>query len=345
MSSTFTVGKLAAAVPIADGQAYYILFEQTYESNVSPRTPRWSCIYFGTVAGALRQIFGRASSAEGGMLRNRADNLTPESYVASWVKQLAAPVGYCTHGVQLCRGKSFYAPINDENADAARATLEAHDRPDLARKLDELASVELDVYRDAKLLAALVEDGGVSPWRLITGPGRALRIPSERLGYRPPPARNAEVTTPAFRSVDGEHVLMQRSDGTWYQAGWQGRVVANYIADLWELELTEPGAYRRRIQAYRAAVAGAPKIPQARVVVNLAVPLEDWQSRTVFDVRENIATVATPNGFEFEVALDDRESVWQACRLPQACTTWVIPDDLKLPRGPAAQEQLLPFEA
>ena len=57
MGSTITVGKHAAAFRAADGLVYYALYEKTYESNVSPKTPRWSCVHFGTLDSAIKRIF------------------------------------------------------------------------------------------------------------------------------------------------------------------------------------------------------------------------------------------------------------------------------------------------
>ena len=77
MGSTVTTGRLAAAIRAQSGATIYCLYEQTYEKNCFPHTPRWSAIYIGHSRGALRNVFGYASMSQGRTLKNRSCRMTP----------------------------------------------------------------------------------------------------------------------------------------------------------------------------------------------------------------------------------------------------------------------------
>ena len=94
MGATVSTGKLAAAFATAAGKIIYVLFEQTYEKNCHPHRPEWSCTFIGSIEMAMKWIFLSASSCEGGMLQNRSGQITPEGYIAGWLKELASPVEF-----------------------------------------------------------------------------------------------------------------------------------------------------------------------------------------------------------------------------------------------------------
>ena len=108
MGATVTCRKLAAAFACADG-VFYALFEQTYEKNCYPHTPGWSCVHFGNIDHALRTIFRHASSCEGGMLQSRSGCITPEGYIAGWMKEMASPMRMPDCRIDLHVSDSIYA--------------------------------------------------------------------------------------------------------------------------------------------------------------------------------------------------------------------------------------------
>ena len=91
MGATVTVGKRVAAYRDAAGQPIYILSENTYEKNVYPHTPRWNVIGFGRLDAMLDRIFVYASYACGGLLQGRGGAIDPTTYVAGWLREMAAP--------------------------------------------------------------------------------------------------------------------------------------------------------------------------------------------------------------------------------------------------------------
>ena len=46
MGNTISTGKLIGAFNGTNGEAVYVMFEQTCESNVYPRRPKWNCLLY-----------------------------------------------------------------------------------------------------------------------------------------------------------------------------------------------------------------------------------------------------------------------------------------------------------
>ena len=107
MGSTITTRRVAAGVRTLPGRTLFVLFEESYSSNVTPHTPEWCCVGLGYLPAVMRHIFGLASSCEGGMLRRRDGRLTPEGYIATWLEQLANPLILHRTAVRIDAGDSF----------------------------------------------------------------------------------------------------------------------------------------------------------------------------------------------------------------------------------------------
>lgn len=90
MSSTYVVGKQAAACADENGVLFYLLSEQSYESNVHSRIPHWSARFFGRYEDCIARVIRWSSDIEGGMLRGEAKTST--AYIKQWRERLAAPV-------------------------------------------------------------------------------------------------------------------------------------------------------------------------------------------------------------------------------------------------------------
>ena len=62
MGNTISTGKLIGAFNGTNGEAVYVMFEQTCESNVYPRRPKWNAQMIGCIQSVMRRIFLSASS-------------------------------------------------------------------------------------------------------------------------------------------------------------------------------------------------------------------------------------------------------------------------------------------
>lgn len=324
MGATVTTGKLAAAFKAASG-IVYVLFEETYEKNCHPHTPDWSCVCIGTLAGVMARIFSYASSCEGGSLQNRNGHITPEGYIAGWLKELANPVEMPDWKITLSVGEGFCSPIPPSKLEAVTSALAALGRSSLSADLAAGKRVPLTLHAEVDIFLALYgREGeiGLSPWRVISS--TPLRQPrNQSLGYNPTPAKKIEITTPATMKIDGDNRLLQRENGTWYCAGWEYSIVGRYIQGLWETELAEPGSYRARIKAYREAIENGQKIPDnTKVVVDLTVPMDEYQLSRAKELIP-VATVATATSLE--VAVTAVKDLFKLTSLDADAATWIIP--------------------
>jgi hypothetical protein len=324
MSATVTCKKLAAAFKAASEEVFYTLFESTYETNVHPHTPDWSCIYFGDLKGAIRGIFFHASECEGGMLQNRSGRLTPEGYIAGWLKELNTPARMPDYSIrlQVKTHDPSYRSIPKEHLDAVCEVLTKHGSVEDANNLCNSGETTFSLHNDAAVLSKLVTT--IAPWRII----ESYRVPEHHprdpaLGYSPRKAVVFDVTRPAAMKVDDDNRLIQSRDGSWYCAGWQYSIVGHYVRSLWEHELEEPGSFRKRIESFREALAHAPPIPPGtKVVVDESVSLDKYQRQLCARIAATYPTHKTPAGYE---VVPTKDNLYDICHLDEKCATWILP--------------------
>lgn len=333
MGATVTTGKLAAAFATAAGKIIYVLFEQTYEKNCHPHRPEWSCTFIGSIEMAMKWIFLSASSCESGMLQNRSGQITPEGYIAGWLKELASPVEFQDRTIELKIGDGFYSTVPAESSVGICDHLTALGRQDIAVALKAGHAVPLSLHADAELIAQLYGSCYMRPWRIIRSQAPVHGLRNTSLGYAPTQAPSAKFNPPAFLKADQYNRLIQRENGTWYCGGWEYSIVGHFVCRLWEEELRAPGCYRARIKVYRDAVACAPEIPEGmKVLVDLSVPLESvYQREWLAKLPNEVALTRTEKGYEIPVA-KTREILEKLVRIPEKCSSWVLPKPLAAPR-------------
>lgn len=329
MGATVTTAKRAAAFKASNGQTYFVLFEESFEKNVFPHTPRWNCHLIGLLEHAMERIFLGAASCESGMLQNRNGTITPEGYIGAWLKELAAPALFDDMTLDLYLGSDFYSPVSKGALETVRDELEALGRGDIVIALEQGQRVPISLHADTQVVMALYgSQASMSPWRVIRPrdvPGGEVRFPE--LGYAPTAAKSFEVVVPAFLKVDGENRLIQLGDGTWICGGWEYSAVQNHIRNLWEVEMREPGSYRTRIKSYRDAIKAAPLIPDGmKIVVDETIPVESSYERTCMqDFANGYSATRTATGYQVAVERDE-EFLYRATNLPSKNTKWVSPD-------------------
>jgi hypothetical protein len=322
MSATVTTGKRAAAFVAPSGKTIFVLFEQTYEKNVIPHTPSWSCVGIGDLEASMKKIFMHASACEGESLQNRSGHITPEGYIRGWLNELAAPVEFPDRLVSLRFGRS----IPEEKVDFVKKTLAEMGRSDLLDPLVAGEAVHVSAINEVHVITALYGPRKIAAWHIFDAGG----VPySDRrhpeLGYAPAPARSFDLDATSFLRVGEEERLMQRTDGSWYCAGWAYRIVGDFVEDLWKAELDKPGSYFKRIRAYRAAVRNAPVLPlaDAKVRVDTRVVLENaYEQRAVKEFGNKHPVTQSATGFEIRPTV---ELLYQVTNLPVECTTWIVP--------------------
>lgn len=172
MSSTYVSDYYAAALRRTSGYAY-VMFCETCESNVFPRTPHWSAHHVGTLPEVLSRNVEYVDCCEGGMTKGaRGQPIRPETFVRRSEEALAM-ANVITGNLTLEFGKSLYSiPLEtlakfDEAAQRAGITIEC------ARECEQYGSKcayrTLDVGdpTTVDVLLEFLRDADLPPWRIF----------------------------------------------------------------------------------------------------------------------------------------------------------------------------------
>lgn len=341
MSSTISTAKRVAAFQSLQGNTMYVLFEETYESNVSPKTPRWSCVAFGDAAAAMDRVFKSASACEGGMLRYRGGGVLPENYIAGWMRELANPVDMADCTVELSVSGSFYSTWSEdsfaEKKDALR-TIEG--MGSIIARLEAKERVKLSLFENAELLADLVNNHQVSQWRLFNiHSTNTLSVFGNALAFSPTPVKAPVPAVPEAKRLDENNYLLRAEDGSWYVAGWAYSIVGQYIVnEVLPAEMKAPGCYKQMIKAMRQKLEDAPKLEQDMTVTISKVVLDrnPWWLKQVKEFFDPHVTSSGDAIIPVPFPFGGEPNEWYALsRLDKDDATWTV-------GLPAAVEQAAP---
>ena len=274
MSSTYSLNKHATALLDRHaGTIFYILSEETTESNVHPRIGHWSTFFMGSAQECMKRVIDTSESCEGGMLTGPGGrHIKPESYIRQWRNALEAPTSMEDRVISVHFGDGFY-------------DLPAKTRPTLERlasahgvKLDSSGVWEL-VSCDPGVLQLLTSftqearcDGGYI-WRIfrsapIHGPVRT------DLGYKVESNSKVEglgdfrvLKLPMqLESSDQSHLLV--ANGEVVATGWSYSTVGEYIRRFACMhEVNVPGSAEASIRAFRKVLASASPVPKSMTVL------------------------------------------------------------------------------
>jgi len=325
MGSTITTNRTAAAFKSPGGPTIWCLFEKTYEQNVHPHNPRWSCIYIGEIDGALKNIFAYASNCEGGMLRDRRGGILPENYIKRWLAEMAAPVNMPDVSITLRKEDHLHATIPSGRWNDVKERLSQIDRQDIVAGVEAGQAMSVSLHKDSELVCAIY--GVVAPWRVMKAmpSGWAPEkesVRDEKLGYSPRTVPMRHVEVPRMRRIDAENTLVEK-DGVWRNEGWAYRIVGSYVEKLWEEELRAPGSYPRLIREYRQAVMNAPVVlPGAEAVVDLRGCTQAERERSL-EIAQKLGGQIT----ETEAVIPWTEQNGDKMAYLPAATIWRVPDE------------------
>ena len=324
MGATVTCGVLAGAFAHSTGQTFYVLFENTYETNCYPHTPSWSCVHFGPLEATLRYIFRCASVCEGGCLKGTHGHITPETYIDRWMKALAAPHEMPDTSLTLFSNASWRTPIPVENLDKLCEQMSDLGYGEHATTTRQGTHISLSLHADAPLIAALYAPYHIAPWRVIDSYLRPTNHPpAPALAYKP---EKGDIKPPKIEAVaiQSDYRLLKRDGADWYCAGPAYNAVATYVTGLWLIELNHPGCYRRLIQAYRRSIAVAPEASEPIIVRVDVAALPDrhgYFQQRIAKLKTRTSTRETDGGLEIDFSAD---LAWELASLPPEQTTWIL---------------------
>lgn len=287
MGSTISVAKNASFIEDAKGERYFLLSEQTYESNMFPQDPRWGAIYFGPVLRCLEKVVEWSAACEGGSIRGPKGSITPTAYIKQWRDAMAAPTQLIQARVQIPFGTSHYeVPLSHRPR-----VLEILARHSIAAAEDGPVVIDMAA---AGALAAAHEitttkfsrshfEGLISPWKLFRHLD-CYSLPHPEKGLQRPPAVKADLSgVQVFNFPPVEEGGYQPSDATLilrdgrlHTGGMEG-FIREVIAPG---ETARPGSAEPTIRAFRALLKAAQPLPEnTAFMVDRGCPLEDETDR------------------------------------------------------------------
>lgn len=307
MGATVSTDKLVAAFTATSGKTMYALFEETYLSNCLPRQPHWSCYMIGELPAVLRHIFRVASNCEAGIIKGKGNReITPEGYIAGWLKELANPAEMADRKFELYSTNNYMAPLPTDTFAWAKHAMATVGREADAEKLEKGEHLIVSLYDDAELLAAVYDGIHFGANRIIKSVKpvqQAQRIPA--LGYAPAKSKVVTMTVPSFVRVRGiQHYRAMLDDCGHWRGNPSRSFMNSFLCNLWKDELLEPQTYRAKIRAYREALRRAPEMPvDAKLIVDTSAVTDDLDQSVLDWVLAN--TTHAVQGSEIHIELPE----------------------------------------
>lgn len=320
MSSTWVSGvRAAACVDDETGEVFYLLSEETCESNVFPRRPHWSPRFFGTASSCMAAIVRWSSGCEGGGVKaGNGREFSPSGFISKWREAMSEPVRLEKRAVRAKFGSGFYE-IKPALRDKVAATMVRY-----GHSLDDSGSLVVDMAapKALALLEELLEVGreeGLYPWRLWSV-GSVSAEPVPGLGIPRSSIRTASVTgVRAWRVKTGQgedDFIVQYLGEKAKLVGWHHCLIQDYICRVVVREEVKcPGIAEAQIRAFRKFVESVP-YASADLKIDLHLPKDtEVSSFQVREFGELCEKLGVPNTGKLSTTLGAIE---------EACSTWSL---------------------
>ena len=259
MSSTIVTDKCVAAFR-SNTEIIYLLFIETYDSNVFPQTPRWNCCAIGSYDEVLLYIHLIMSSCEGGTTKYRRGNIKPENLLKSWQKLFQAPVHMPDVSITLDMTAQLKTDYGRTEVEKVCTSLTARGLPEMSDTVRQ-QPLQLWLHKDvAAVMAIYGVNGALSPWRAVrrddayTLPIRELSPAREKLFVGWP---SLEVLKVEDRQYN-DFVLVKAEDGRWRSVQAVCSAVQHFISQYgYQMELRSAGSSVQHITRFRDQVTAA----------------------------------------------------------------------------------------
>jgi hypothetical protein len=334
MGATVITGKRASAFHKADGELVYVLFERTYEKNVTPHSDHWSAVSFGSPEAVLRRIFSHAGACCGGMLQSRSGDIKPENFIEAWKRELAHPVPIANTQITLKISKSFSAAIPAEKAEAVRLAMI---RMGFEKQFEEIekGGLIVSLHADADLLLALYGEGQLlSPWRIFDA-GDCRTVPFDV--PIPKAAKDPLAEMPQVRclAVDSSNRLVSTGADSWRESGWAYSALQHFVTDVaYVRELEFPGFAAKAIPIVRDVLRDPEPVPgETRITVRRDASEGVWHRQSADRLAQLLCLVAegaqAPEEFSFQFSQlsgeNERDLKYKLCSLDASQVHWDVP--------------------
>lgn len=254
MSSTIVIDIRVHAFERDTQTTIYVVYENTYESNVYPHTPRWGCSVVGTYEQVMAWAVLSAYYCDDGGLRGPRGSITPSYYLGKLLTAMQQPLRQLPVEVELTYGENFSSLFGPSKIDFARAVFVKHNREQdfnsiVSGKPLLLNFQELDLLLD--LFSFNPEFGNLSAWRLFssihdhTGPAPELALSEKGKSQKPLSNWSLE------KATDNQY-LLKVENGPWRILRSSTVVREFFTTELLAQILIEPGAYKRVLKDFNS---------------------------------------------------------------------------------------------
>jgi hypothetical protein len=341
MGATVTCGKLVSGFKRFNGTIVYCLYEQMFEKNVYPHTPRWSAVAMGSYADVMKFVFSGAACCEGGMLQTTRGQTAPETYLEGWKRAFNQPVDLPDCTIRLKISDAWSGALVRSEWPQVKDILHKLGRDDLATELDEGREVELSLHSDAEALAAIYGiNSPLGPWRILQRGDTSSNVNKDLV----PEPVIGKVKMPSYRlymlSAKENELLQSVDGGPWQVVGWAYSAVADFVRHVaYPAEMACTGSAKAMIAAYRKMTQGTPMAPKDTLLTVTISPegVEKWK----IDAARRLAVAlgraeeGGPYRESFMVSLEEMETsdpergkhiVYHAAHLDAKQATWRVPE-------------------
>lgn len=265
MGATVTTGKAVFGFNAKNNEVIYVLAEEAYEKNCYPHTPHWGVFAIGNYAEVMTRVFGRASSAEGGALTNRSNDLTPETYLRGW--NLAFNKAEYFHDreitLQILDKGSWRSGICSESVGDLVHTLKELNRMDIWEKLiSDDDRVQMSLHDNIDVIRSIFGvDGFEQPWKILDYHGHKTGLVDVGLI---PAKRNGEVMPeqmPRLVKIKTTHTeyLVELHGDRYVNPRWHYSVIGDYVRNqAYTCEMLQTGLGIKNISLLREVLDSEP---------------------------------------------------------------------------------------
>lgn len=305
MSRTHITGQLGACLRDGSGTPWFLLAEESFESNLSSRTPHWCALSFGRYEQVMSRILRASTSVEGGSLCGAFK--TPSAYIRGWRRHLASP-RVMTPFLVTANVGTYLHDIPPAALPEISRSLAAHGLPPLS---EDCKRIDLDLSDDRTLpVFADITSGRIPEvyvWRFFHSVHGLLHAPSS------PGIQVVEATVVELNDVEvytlgpqypghgcDEHTHVLRVEDRWKVSGWAYSTVGDFIQSVaMPREIARPGIAEALIKRFRVLLKNPIPMPGGTVI---RIPLPDasvsanaWRLRVFKDFAKALDQENAPN--------------------------------------------------
>lgn len=327
MGATIVKDKFAAQYCDRFGKSYFVLYEETYESNVYPQIPRWGASAFGEIADVMEFIFMVAACANDGLTRGPHGSLTASGVIKSWLQELKNPRILGEVEIVLKVGSN----LDRTDLPAILDRLKGIGRQDLVDAIEQQKWPTINSMDDAKVIKALYGHTRdlMGVWRAFTSvPLSAYR--DEAGGYNPPIKKEKWIPSGTYAKLPNDYLLCSQDGKHWKLSNSRSGVEMQQICELYALELRSPGSYLAAIKQIKQTLHDvAPVNPKSIVVIDKKICRADkyWREASLDAVRDNLEVLSETDEEMRVLCPTDYNDAYKLTFLPEGSTEWIVQEE------------------